>query len=361
MVIGVIVVIVMINLATIARLYGEQMQLKYANQMRPEHRRALDDIQLCHTPLLGHIEYRCRDCDKHQQSYPSCGNRHCPGCQQHHNAQWLQRQQQRLLPAQYYLVTFTLPKQWRGLCYGYQKTVFNALFQSAADTLASFFNRDKQLGPQHGCCMVLHTHSRQLEFHPHVHCIVPALAMDKSGQLIKQKSGRYLFNADNLAKVFRGKMHQALTDAKLKAPHSPKHWVADCQHVGQGEQALIYLSRYLYRGVIAEKNMLALSNHKVTWQYKDSNTKQFVSRIDNAVDFLWRVIKHTLPKGFRRSRNMGLLHGNAKLKLRRIQLWLKVKLSEITLKPRPKIMCPCCHHEMVCTGVVRKRMNMTTR
>ena len=350
----------MINLATLVHLYGEQMRLKYANQIQPEHLRALDDIKLCHTPLLGHIEYLCRDCDQHQQSYPSCGNRHCPSCQQHHNEQWLQRQQQRLLPAQYYLVTFTLPKQWRGLCYWQPKNIFNALFQSAADSLASFFNRDKQLGTQYGSCMVLHTHSRQLEFHPHVHCIVPALALDKTGQVIKQKRGRYLFNANNLAKVFRGKMHQALTDAQLKAPHSPKNWIADWQHVGQGEQALIYLSRYLYRGVIAEKNILALNNHSVTWQYKDSQTKAFVIRCDKAVDFLWRVIKHTLPKGFRRSRSIGLLHGNAKLKRRKIQLWLKVKLPEIKLKPRPTITCPCCHHEMVCTGVIRKRIYVTT-
>ncbi|WP_185976795.1 transposase [Catenovulum sediminis] len=111
---------------------------------------------------------------------------------------------------------------------------------------------------------MLHTHSRQLEFHPHVHCIVPALALDKSGQLIKQKRGRYLFNAQNLAKVFRGKMHQALTDAKLKVPRSPKSWIADCQHVGQGEKALIYLSRYLYRGVIAEKNILARDKTHLT-------------------------------------------------------------------------------------------------
>ncbi|MER2493897.1 IS91 family transposase, partial [Catenovulum sediminis] len=241
----------MINLAIIANRYANAMIEKYANQIRPEHLRVLDDIQLCHTQALGRIEYQCRDCKTLQQNYPSCGNRHCPSCQQHHNMQWLQHQQQRLLPTQYYLVTFTLPSQWRGLCYGYQKTVFNALFNSATDTLASFFNRDKQLGAQFGCCMVLHTHSRQLEFHPHVHCIVPALALDKSGKLVKQKRGRYLFNAQNLAKVFRAKMHQALTDAKLKVPRSPKSWIADCQHVGQGEKALIYLSRYLYRGVIA--------------------------------------------------------------------------------------------------------------
>ncbi|WAJ69601.1 transposase zinc-binding domain-containing protein [Catenovulum adriaticum] len=250
----------MINLAIIANRYANAMIEKYANQIRPEHLRVLDDIQLCHTQALGCIEYQCRDCKTLQQNYPSCGNRHCPRCQQHHNMKWLQHQQQRLLPTQYYLVTFTLPSQWRGLCYGYQKTVFNALFNSATDTLASFFNRDKQLGAQFDCCMVLHTHSRQLEFHPHVHCIVPALALDKSGQLVKQKRGRYLFNAQNLAKVFRAKMHQALTDAKFKVPRSPKSWIADCQHVEQGEKALIYLSRYLYRGVIAEK----ISSHSTS-------------------------------------------------------------------------------------------------
>jgi hypothetical protein len=75
---------------------------------------------------------------------------------------------------------------------------------------------------------------------------------------------------------------------------------------------LTYLARYLYRGVISEKNILSYQNGKVTFRYKNSTTGQYQNITESAAQFLWRVIQHVLPKGFRRARDYGFLHGNAK-------------------------------------------------
>jgi len=116
-----------------------------------------------------------------------------------------------------------------------------------------------------------------------------------------------------MVRVFRGKCIQAMTQAGYRLPpNTPKKWNAECEHVGKGDKALTYLARYLYRGVISENNILSCHNGLVTFRYKNSTTKHDQILTESVVEFLWRVIQHVLPKGFRRARDYGFLHGNAK-------------------------------------------------
>ena len=116
----------------------------------------------------------------------------------------------------------------------------------------------------------------------------------------KQPKGkkRYLFNHKALAKVFRAKMLDAMTTAGFALPERyPEKWVVDCKSVGAGDSALIYLGRYLYRGVIQEKDIIACDKGTVTFQYQDSETKQIVPKTVSGAKFLWLVLQHVLPKG----------------------------------------------------------------
>lgn len=221
------------------------------------------------------------------------------------------------------------------------------MFQAAKETLLSFFERDKQLGKSAGFMGVLHTHSRKLNYHPHVHFVVPGGSLSKSKTLWQKKSGKYLFNADNLAKVFRGKLIALMVEANYYLPiNTPKEWNADCQLVGRGDSALTYLARYLYRGVINEKNILSLREGRVTFQYQDSETKRVREITEPATDFLWRIIRHVLPKGFRRARDFGFLHGNAQRTLARLQMILKNVLPPQPRNKKRPVCCPECQCEM---------------
>ena len=337
----------MINLASIARQYQQQLLDEYGERMLAVHRRALDNIINCHTPQAGALLYHCDHCHLITSLFPSCGHRHCPACSHKANNDWLDAQRQKLLPVDYYLVTFTLPVQLRQFVYSHQKWAYQALFVAAKQTLDAFFKNDKKLGEHTGYLAVLHTHSRQLKFHPHVHFVVPAGGLNKSKTLWQEKSGKYLFKTDNLAKVFRGKFIALMCEASYYLPTNiPKSWVADCENVGTGDAALTYLARYLYRSVISEQNILRLSNEQVTFRYKESKSKQFNNITEPAVDFLWRVLQHVLPKGFRRARNYGFLHGNAKATLQRLQFILKVTLPPIKIKQKKIVSCPQCQGEM---------------
>ncbi|VFN08059.1 MAG: Putative transposase, partial [Candidatus Kentron sp. G] len=199
---------------------------------------------------------------------------------------------------------------------------------------------------------ILHTHSRSLNYHPHVHLVVPAAAIDKEKKQWRTKEG-YLFSDRALAKVFRAKMLEAITSEELILPECyPEKWVVHCKSVGTGEKALVYLGRYLYRGVIQEKDIISCENGQVTFRYQDSKTKRMVTRTVSGVTFLWLLVQHVLPKGFRRTRNFGFLHGNCKRLLEVIQYLLGFNPYRALawFKKRPSLRCPVCGTEMRIIG-----------
>ena len=114
-----------------------------------------------------------------------------------------------------------------------------------------------------------------------------------------------------------------------------------------------YLSRYLYRGVIREPDIVANDHGKVTFKYIDSNTGQTRYRTLKGEDFLWLVLQHVLPKGFRRVRDYGFLHGNAKKLLTLIQLIVKIMVTANPARPRPVFLCPRCQSPMQILGFIR--------
>jgi hypothetical protein len=137
----------------------------------------------------------------------------------------------------------------------------------AWQTLRDFSKQHRHLQGTPGAVAVLHTHSRQLEFHPHVHLLMPAAALDDKQRLWRtlpssKKGPGYLFNHQGLAKVFMGKLMQALRSLGLAVPSNvaaqlPTKWVVDVKGVGDGRGALVYLGKYLYRGVIQDKDIIA--------------------------------------------------------------------------------------------------------
>jgi len=142
-------------------------------------------------------------------------------------------------------------------------------------------------------------------------------------------------------------MLAALNDDGFNLPHAlPPKWVVDIKHVGRGEPALKYLAVYLYRGVINEKDIIANHNGQVTFQYLDARTGSTRIRTLAGEQCLWLIVQHVLPKGFRRVRDYGFLHGNAKSTLALVRWVLRVVTAACTPRARPQFTCPACHAPM---------------
>ena len=339
------------EMVSIINQYYDAFIARYADTLLSGHLKALNAIRRCRTPDSGELYVRCPDCDHAQWQPLSCGHRSCPKCQNHVASQWIDRQQAKLLPVLYFMVTFTLPYELRSLAWHHQKVVYSIFFICVASTLKDFGLNPKNLGAQIGMTMVLHTHSRKLDHHPHMHVVVPGGGVDKRKRQWKKKKGKYLFNKEAMAKVFRARFLTALNKAGFSIPKRvPKEWVVDCTHVGKGITALKYLSRYLYRGVISEKNIVSNHNGQVTFKYIESKTGKTRYRTFKGEDFLRLILQHVLPKGFRRVRDYGFLHSNAKKMLSLVQLILHVVIEVIKQRPRPVFKCSRCQSPMIIMG-----------
>jgi hypothetical protein len=337
----------MILLSELIKTFEPAFRRDYGKRLLPGHLRALSAMKLCRTAQSPMMLTQCPACAFKMQLPHSCGHRNCPHCQHFESQRWLQRQQQKLLPVNYFMVTFTLPAQMRSLAWQHQRLIYNLLFQISWETLSSFGLNDQKLHGQIGATAVLHTHSRKLDYHPHVHMIVPAGALDNKHRLWRKKAGNYLFNQQSLSTVYRAKWLQALKDNHLTvANRLPKDWVVDCKSVGQGDQALIYLGKYLYRGVLSEHNILSAENGSVTFRYTE-NTGVRKTRTLPGAEFLWLLLQHVLPKGFRRARDYGFLHANSKRMIQLLQLLLRVIIHPVVQTTRATIYCQHCGAEMI--------------
>ena len=351
----------MITLASVIDQFGQDYLAQYATSVLPSQRQALNAMKHCRTSLGPSMLAQCHDCGQQRLVPHSCGHRNCPHCQHFESQRWIERQTRALVPCSYFLITFTLPSELRTLVWQHQRQLYAALMDGAWATVNTFSQNHKQLQGSAGAVAVLHTHSRRLDFHPHVHLCMPAAALNADKKLWRtlRKSAKgdgYLFNHKALAKVFRVKFLVALAELGLPLPADlPKKWVVDCKSVGSGEKALVYLGRYLYRGVIAEKDILRCENGLVTYRWRDSKTRKYAQRSVTGVAFLRLVLQHVLPKGFRRARNYGFLHPNSKRLMVLLQLLVFKPRTEVVAVPapndqavkacpteRPKLLCRCC-------------------
>ncbi|MBK9395646.1 MAG: transposase [Uliginosibacterium sp.] len=351
----------MIRLATVIDAFETDFLAQYRHKLSFDHLRALAAMTHCRTQSSLKMQVKCTECE-HQTLVPhSCGHRHCPHCQHHESQQWLERQMKKQVPAEYFLMTFTLPAEFRALAFAHQRVVYELLMRCSWETVRTFSQNDKQLQGTPGAIAVLHTNTRRLDYHPHVHLVMPAAAINGEDKRWRTKrpgkgKGGYLFCHKALAKVFRAKLLAGIEAAGLTLPgRYPEKWVVDCKSVGTGEPALIYLGRYLYRGVIREKDIVACGDGLVCFRYQNAKTGRMEQRTVSGADFLWLVLQHVLPKGFRRARNYGFLHPNCKRLIALLHLVLKFApgRSMAWVKERAPILCSCCGALMV---IVRTRL-----
>ena len=189
----------MIELASIIDQFGQDYLAQYGNAVLPSQLQALNAMKNCRSILGPCLLAQCGDCGEQRLVPHSCGHRNCPHCQHFESQRWIERQTQALVPGSYFLITFTLPEELRELVWQHQRVLYDAVMSCAWDTLNTFSRNHKQLQGSAGAVAVLHTHSRRLDFHPHVHFTMPAAALDADKKLWRTlrksgKGGDYLFN-----------------------------------------------------------------------------------------------------------------------------------------------------------------------
>lgn len=343
----------MLRLADVVRRHGRDYIAWHARAMLPSHVRALRAIEHCRTPALGGHLAECGQCKRQHLLFHSCRNRACPRCGHDTAQRWLVRQRELLLPVPYYHVVFTLPAELRRLVRSHQRALVSVLFRAAFESLQALCADPRFVGGKIGALAVLHTWTRTLEWHPHVHMLVPGGALAPDGRTwlpVPGRSKRYLVPVKALSKHFRGRFlhlaRRALPGVAL--PHMPwsKKWVVFAKPVVQGaDRVLEYLGRYIHRTAISDKALVACDEHSVTFRYRNSRSHQRRRMTLPAHEFLRRFLQHVPPKGMHRVRAFGLLQRDSRATLRRLQLLLAPQATPAptaVAHERPRLRCTHC-------------------
>ena len=355
-----------------------EYQKRFGPSMPQRHREVLKKILSCRTPALGGQLFQCSDCSAFHYRYHSCNDRHCPQCGQTDADDWLERQEARLLlPTPYFLLTFTVPEALRLFIRSHQQIALDLLFACSAQAVQDLALNPRLLGAQVGLLGVLHTWSRTLIFHPHIHYLVPGGGLSPDGRQWMAARPHYLLPIKALGlrclTLFKNRLQEKHPDlfALVPAKVWKRHWNVDSRPAGSGLNALRYLARYVFKTATANKTVQLLPNGMVRWDYQDSQTAKPASIQLEPLEFMRRFLQHVLPRGFARVRTFGWLHPAAKVRLNRVrallrqkplltpaeaQTWSppaepdlelpKLQTAEIGTAPR----CPRCHQTMRLIG-----------
>lgn len=348
------------ELADIVRRHGPAYRHTFGARMSADQLRALRDIAACRTPVLGGQRWCCPQCGQQRLAFHSCGNRHCPACGADDAHAWCDRQQALLLPVPYHLATFTVPDSLRRTIRSHPRELLALLFRTASSTLLDLCANPRWLGATPGVTAVLHTWTRQLEYHPHVHFLVTGGGLAPDGSWREPERG-FLVPVHALSKVFRARFRDGLRErfpqlfASLPSKTWSTDWVVHSEPVGSGEQALRYLSRYLYRVALSNASLLRADDSAVTFRYRDSQDRRSRTCTLAPQEFLRRFLQHVLPKGFVKARAFGLHHPSKRGALSLVRLllyWLQgqqpPQASLSAPKPKPPTCCPHCAAPMDC-------------
>lgn len=290
------------------------------------------DIERCRTAALGGSLYACNECGSLDYAYHSCRNRHCPKCQHDRANEWLRSTRERLLPCDHYLLTFTLPQELRSTARSNQDAVYSTLFRSAAAAVQTLAADRRWVGATLGMLAVLHTWSRTMEYHPHVHLLVTAGGLSRDGQTwVKPAHRRFLMPGRMLSKIFRAKIRDALTKADLVRDVDPtvwkRSWTVHVQQIGRGEHAALYLARYIYKVALTNDRIERFEqgeSGRVTFRYTHARTGATRRQTISADAFIGRFLQHVLPRGFTKVRSYGLLSASYREQLDRARYLLRL-------------------------------------
>jgi hypothetical protein len=364
-----------LELADIVRAHGEAFRRSHA--LLPDQAAVLRAIARCRTAALGgHLDV-CDRCGHQAPSYNSCRNRHCPKCQGLAQAKWIAQREERILPVRHFHVVFTLPSELHGLVRYRRELLYDLLFSSATKTLLELGRDERHLGVELGITAVLHTWTRELLFHPHVHCIVTGGGLALDGTRWVDAPRKFLFPVKVMGALLRGKLLDGLRQAyargdlagfddfrdpegfdRLLRRLASKDWVVYAKRAFGGAQHVYrYLGRYTHRVGIANSRLVSLDHDAVTFRTKNGKTITVTP-----FEFLRRFLLHVLPARFVKMRHYGLLApANVATKLERARALLASRTCRPLAEPTGRDIvdaltaddshrCPRCH-----IGILRRR------
>lgn len=331
-----------------------------------EHK-AIEALSSCRTAALGSHHYVCEQGHRVEHHH-SCRHRSCYVCAQRARAQWVDRQQNRLLDTAHFHVIFTLPHEYLPL-WRYNEAWFSrALFEASQRSLQQLLMQEAHGGYRPGILISLHTWGRQLTLHPHTHCLVTAGGITASGTW--RDSGEFLLPVAVLKVVYRGKVQglikQAVARGEVTLPPSmtvpefealhrslfKKAWsVRIEERYGHGRGVLLYLARYCKGGPL-NPAQLSGEGEAMVLGYFDHRTQRRRVLSLSAQQLCERLLWHVPAPGVHTVRYYGLYAPAEKLSCKASGLPARLQVTSLLdAGPQGLLQCHGCGAMLRCIGI----------
>jgi Putative transposase/Transposase zinc-binding domain len=343
----------MTSINEIFTTFGPEYLQRYAESMPKTHQKVIDAMIACRTEACGVALYQCESCGVSHELYRSCGNRHCPTCQHHKTRQWLDKQIHRQLPTHHFLFTFTVPEQLRPFMRKNQRAAYSALFKTSSQALKKLAPDQKYIGADlPGFFGVLHTGGRTLQYHPHIHYVVPGGALCSTDDRWHPSRIDFYLPVQALSKIFRAKFRDEMIKARLfdQIPSEVWHinWNVNSQAVPSSEACLKYLAPYVFKVAISNSRILKVEDRTVLIRYRKPHSNRLRILPLEVMEFIRRFLQHVLPTGFMKVRYYGFINPNCTISLDRVRALIErtcgfnvAALPKAALQPRLPT-CPNC-------------------
>lgn len=337
--------------------HGKVYLQEFGQRMPAHHKKVIQAIIQCRTPALGTIVCACENCANTYQIFRSCGNRHCPTCQGEKAINWFNTRMDQLLPVDHFMITCTVPAEFRDFFRSHQRFAYAALFQATSKSMTTLAAEPTYFsGNTPGFFGVLHTWGRQMQYHPHIHYLVPGGAFSSSDHSWHSCPQAFYLPIRIMSAKIKSRFFKLLQKADLlhllPAEAWEKNWNVNSQPVGNGARSIRYLASYVFRTAISNHRVITMGNDQVLFRYTDTKSGTNKTMSLSAFEFIRRFLQHVLPTGFMKIRYYGFMHPSTKMPVK-----LAVALLEALFAVRPEkrnnsetSVIPCCE---LCNGIVR--------
>ena len=295
-------------------------------------RQAAHCLMVCRTAVLGGHTQACPDGHYQRTWYNSCKHRMCPQCAYLQVQKWLAKQKTRILRCDHFHVIFTIPEELRFLWHFNTRLMTQILFTCSRDTLFELLGDQRYMGAKPGIIASLHTWTKTLLVHPHIHCLVTGCGLSALGELkvaVKDFLLPYDLIKDTFRKHVRKAILKALNKGELVLPEGMraqqvknllnklgrKKWnVRICEKYSHGNGVLTYLARYLRGGPISNSRIIKVADNKVTFNIGRKKRELMTLATDEFID---RLLKHVAKPNAVLVRSYGLYCQNKKQELQK--------------------------------------------
>jgi Putative transposase/Transposase zinc-binding domain len=342
----------MTTLRAIFTAFAPEYLERYPN-LPISHRKGISAIQNCQSGHYGHSLSQCPNCEGQHRVNHSCGNRHCPQCQQHTTQQWLAHHLEKQLPGPHFLLPFTVPETLRPCIRSHQRLAYQAMFQASATARKRLATDERFIGTDlPGFTGVLHTWGRQLQYHPHIHSIVPGGGLSKDRTTWQPSRANFFVPVKARSPIYRALCKEEMRHAGFLEHIDPQVWTipwnvhSQAQH--HGHSAFTSLAPYVFRVAISNSRLVSLTDRTVTFTYRKVGSARPRTAHLDVMEFLRRFLQHVLPDGFVKVRHFGFLHASCAVPLATIRLMMEPghpsedQPTQRTPSPPRVACCPTC-------------------